>query len=311
MEFFINSTKDYHVNDLQSLGWEVTVSNALFQPESPCRSLLAYNLSYGELLYRFLCENLPMERVQSMMEIGGGYGYLMSDLLKLKPVSHITMVDISPFLLGEQKKVLTDSRVHFILSDVAELEDETFCGHDFVILNENIGDFPTAVNVPRELLTETIHNIYDADLLQIRSFFARYSFPLPLESSFNFNLGAVEVTEKLCRLRVPFIFISEHSCEPTVPEIYRETLSLAAAKNPEKISLKGHSEYSIKFSHLATVAQYYGYHVKRGPLADFIPLKDDDFLQQLPRRRTVGGNEILIHFLEDLYQYEYVLLRKD
>jgi cyclopropane fatty-acyl-phospholipid synthase-like methyltransferase len=310
MKFFINSTKDYHVNDLQSLGWEMTVSNALFQPESPCRSLLAHNLSYGRLLYRFLCANLPMEQIQNIMEIGGGYGYLMSDLLKLKPAQRVTMVDISPFLLAEQKKVLAGYDVKFVLADVAELTEAALGGHDLVILNENIGDFPTAVNVPQELLTETANDISDPDLLKIRTFFARYSFPLPPESSFNFNLGAVEVTEKLCRTEIPFIFISEHSCEPTVPDVYKNTLSLTATKNPARISLKGHSEYSIKFSHLTTIAQYYGYYVKRGPLADFIPLRQDDFLARLPRRRAVAGNEILLHFLEDLYQYEYILLQK-
>ena len=310
MNFFINSTKDYHVNDLQSLGWEMTVSNALFRPESPCRSLLTYNLSYGQLLYRFLCENLPMEQIHSMMEIGGGYGYLMLDLLKLKPVNHVTMVDISPFLLAEQKKVLPDAKAHFILSDVTDVAEAILCGHDLVILNENMGDFPTAVNVPQTLLTEPTNNISNHDLVKIKTFFVRYSFPLPPEDSFNFNIGAIEVTEQLCRAGIPFIFISEHSCEPTVPEVYRNTLFLTASKNPEKISLKGHSEYSIKFSYLAIVAQYHGYHVKRGPLADFIPLKQDDFLTQLPKRRTIASNEVLIHFVEDLYQYEYILLQK-
>lgn len=295
---------------MESLGWEMTVSNALFQTESPCRNLLTHNLSYGQLLHRFLCANLPMERINSMMEIGGGYGYLMSDLLKLKPANHVTMVDISPFLLAEQKKVLPDENVRFILSDAADMMEATLCDHDLVILNENMGDFPTAVNVPQTLLAEPVNNISNHDLLKIRTFFARYSFPLPPEDSFNFNLGAIQVTEQLCHAGIPFIFVSEHSCEPTVPEVYKNTLSLAASKNPARISLKGHSEYSIKFSYLAIVAQYHGYHVKRGPLADFIPLKQDDFLMQLPKRRTIASNEILLHFVEDLYQYEYVLLQK-
>ena len=310
MKFFINSTQDYHINDLQSLGWEMTVSNALFPPESPCRGLLALNLSYGRLLYRFLCENLPMEQINSMMEIGGGYGYLMSDLLELKPVNHVTMVDISPFLLAEQKKALPNAKVRFLLSDVAEMTETTLRGHDLAILNENLGDFPTAVNVPRTLLTGPENNALNHDLRKIRTFFARYSFPLPPEDSFNFNLGAVEVTERLCRAGIPFIFISEHSCEPTVPEAYKNTLFPAAGGNPARISLKGHSEYSVKFSYLAMVAQYCGYQVKRGPLADFIPLRQDDFLTRLLKRRAITTNEILLHFVEDLYQYEYVLLRK-
>jgi hypothetical protein len=94
------------------------------------------------------------------------------------------------------------------------------------------------------------------------------SFPVPKRDTFNFNLGAVEVTGQLCRAAIPFIFISE----------------------------------------------LHGYHIRRGSLADFVRLDFNDSLRWLLKRRhsTKDDHEILRHFVEDLFQYEYLLLvRKD
>jgi hypothetical protein len=314
MGYFINSTQAYHATMLNSLGWELTVTNCLYPERSPCRGILLRRVSYGCHLYEFLRENLPLEQIRSVLEIGGGYGYLMHDLLKLNPGFQATMVDISPFLLGEQKKTLYEQTVKYILSDVNDLPEATFRGYGLAILNENVGDFPTAVDIPTSFLRDEKAEKRDPALVKIRSLFTLYSFPVPKRDTFNFNLGAVEVTEKLCRAAIPFIFISEHSCEATVPEAYRSVLPVSAPGNPERIALKGHDEYTIKFSHLESVAEYHGYGIRRGPLADFVrPDFNDSLLWLLKRRHsTKHDHEILRHFVEDLFQYEYLLLtRKD
>lgn len=310
MGHFINSTQAYHSSMLNSLGWELTVSNCLYPDRSPCRGILARRVSYGCHLFDFLRENLPLEGIHAVLEIGGGYGYLMHDLLKMSPSFQATMVDISPFLLGEQKKTLSDYPVKFHLSDVFDMTEGTLREHDLVILNENVGDFPTAVNIPTALLREEIRPETDPSLKKVRDLFNLYSFPVPRHDTFNFNLGAVEVAERLCRATVPFIFISEHSCEATVPEDYRDMIPVSASGNPERIALKGHDEYTIKFSHLEIVAGYHGYRTRRGPLADFVRLDFNDSLLWLLKRRhsTRHEHEILRHFIEDLFQYEYLLL---
>lgn len=310
MGYFINSTQNYHTSTLNSLGWELTVSNSLYPDRSPCRTVLTKRVSYGCHLYEFLKENIPLEQVSSVLEIGGGYGYLMHDLLKMHPAFQATMVDISPFLLGEQKKTLLDYPVQFQLSDVFDLSRDTLRRHDLVILNENVGDFPTAVDIPVSLLQQEAES--EPELEQIRSLFKFYSFPVPERDTFNFNLGAVEITARFCREAVPFIFISEHSCEATVPEDYRGMIPVSAPGTPERIILRGHDEYTIKFSHLENVAAYYGYHIRRGPLADFVRLDFNDSLFWLLKRRhsTKHEHEILRHFIEDLYQYEYLLLMR-
>ncbi len=314
MAFFINSTRDYHQNELNSLGWEMTVSNSLYPERSPCRTVLTSRVSYGCHLSTFLQENLPLDRLQTVLEVGGGYGYLMRDFLRMNPDLCATMVDISPFLLGEQKKTLQGFPVNFHLTDFFTIEKACLGKHDLVILNENLGDFPTAVAVSVSSLREETSPERDLSLARIRDLFNFYSFPEPEHDPFNFNLGAVEVTETLCREAVPYIFLSEHSCQATVPDAYRDIIAVSAPGNPERITLKGHHEYTVKFTHLETVAKHYGYRIRRGPLADFIRIDfNDSLLWMLKRRHTTRHEqEILRHFVADLFQYEYLLLsRKD
>ena len=79
--YTLNSTKAYHVNQLNTLGWELTVCNALYPEGTPVRKLLSRNGSFGHLLYDYLSQFIPMENVSQVLEIGGGYGYLMRDFL--------------------------------------------------------------------------------------------------------------------------------------------------------------------------------------------------------------------------------------
>ena len=81
-QYYTNSTEDYHVTGLKTLGWELTVCNAL-QPEgTPLRKLLRRDDSYGHLLYDYLTAFVPMGAIRGIVEVGGGYGYLMKDFLR-------------------------------------------------------------------------------------------------------------------------------------------------------------------------------------------------------------------------------------
>ena len=63
--------------------------------------------SYGNLLYDYLGRFLPMAEIRSIIEIGGGYGYLMRDFLSNNPSLKVTMLDISPFLSKKQRKLFS------------------------------------------------------------------------------------------------------------------------------------------------------------------------------------------------------------
>ena len=84
MKYSLNTTKAYHTDQLNTLGWELTVCNALYPEKTPIRRVLARDDSYGHLLYEYLNQFIPMKNVKKIIEIGGGYGYLMKDFHRLR-----------------------------------------------------------------------------------------------------------------------------------------------------------------------------------------------------------------------------------
>jgi hypothetical protein len=85
MPFTLNLTADYHRGKLNTLGWEMTVSNALYPQDSPCRSVLKDPSSYGRHLYDYLAGFFPLSEISRVLEVGGGYGYLMREFLECNP----------------------------------------------------------------------------------------------------------------------------------------------------------------------------------------------------------------------------------
>ena len=65
----ISSTAVYHRSGEDSFGWELTVSNALYPLDSPCRKVLKKAASYGEFLYDDLSLFIPMESLRNVPEI--------------------------------------------------------------------------------------------------------------------------------------------------------------------------------------------------------------------------------------------------
>jgi Fe-S-cluster containining protein len=312
MGYTIHSTADYHLADIDTLGWELTVCNALHSLESPCRGALTRNASYGEHLYDFLAGFMPIGEFTRIMEIGGGYGILMKDFLRKRRVTRATMLDISPFLLSRQQETLAGFNVSYVWADFLAVEEDIIQGHDLVVLNENLGDFPMHLDIDRTaLLSPSLAP--DPAMKELRRLFGTYDLEVPTQSPFHFNTGAVLAVEKLCRLQIPFIFIGEHSCEASVPDPYRRLIRISAPGQPERIALKGHDEYTIRFSHLERTASCFHYRVVRGPFADFLPFSLTDrlcWLMSLPAAESDDG-EIIRHFIEDLFQYEYLILIRE
>ena len=80
--------------------------------------------------------------------------------------------------------------------------------------------------------------------------------------------------------------------------------------NPRRITLKGHDEYTIKFSYLQKIAAHLGYKTIRGPFADYIvPNPHGELKASLATRGLYSDNEeVICHFISDLYEYEYLIL---
>lgn len=301
MNYVFNCTADYHRNRLDSLGWELTMCNALEQPDSPCRMLLDRPDSYGNLLYDFLAGTLPLERVQNVLEIGGGYGFLMRDFLMRDPRRRAAMLDISPYLLEKQRETLAfaagENRVRFIEENFLDADPGFPASFDLAIMNENLGDFPTLVGIARDFFYSP-YNRFDGNLLAARQLFLKYNLEIPESYPFNINLGAIQALEKLCGSGIKYIFLSEHSCEAT----------LGSGAVPKRIRHKGHDEYTVKFSFLEKVAGFHRYEALRGCMADYLRVNTNFDINSFGAARDEA--EALRHFLEDLYLYEYLLLHK-
>ena len=190
MGYILNTTNKYHINDLNSLGWELTVCNALYPPQSPSRNALQFNESFGVQLYRYLKILIPMDNIMTVLEIGGGMGYLMHDFLSLNPQLKATMIDISPYLLAKQKEILQKYPAEFLEKDILQTETNFLSHFDMVIMNENLGDLPTLAFHPDtkdDSVTAFSHN-------KAIHFIGKYQ--LSITEGESINIGAWEVLEK-------------------------------------------------------------------------------------------------------------------
>ena len=227
----LNRTDDYYSSSGDSLGWELTVCNALYPEDSPCRGILERNDTFGNLLYDYLDRFIPMRRIARVIEIGGGYGFLMKDFLEKSPRMKATMLDIAPHLSQRQRLTLKGRSVDYVLEDFMVTEISTLEGMEMAVLNENLGDFPTAVGIPADILeVETDH--LEGPLKKVLHLFEKYDFEQPETPVFNLNTGAIEAVEKLCLGGIPFIFMSEHSCEAVIPRDFQDLIRIESTGCP-------------------------------------------------------------------------------
>lgn len=281
----------------------------LEDPRSLCRGILRKPDSFGNLLFDFLVTVIPMNRIRRILEIGGGYGYLMRDFLKRNSALCATMIDLSPYLLARQRETLREFPVQFLQGDFFDVDESVLSNADLAILNEVVGDFPAACEVPRDMLRE-VPDPEDPLLLEVLRIYKSYEIAPPSKERFTVNLGAIKALEKLCVAQIPYIYISEHSCEARIPKRMTELMDLAATGDPERIRLHGHDEYSIRFSDLERVAATFGYSSRRGQYLDFIePVIEGqvEFILRLGASK-IDRHEIIRQFIEDLVKYEYLIL---
>jgi len=318
MPYRLNDTSDYHRHDMDSLGWELTVCNMLEPEHSPIRGILQKSDTFGRLLIDYMEKHAPLHRVKNVLEVGGGYGFLMRDVIdRLRPEG-VTMMDISPFLLDKQRECLSSkielvsSGVNFIESDFFNIGNDDLEKFDLAVFNENIGDFPTVCDINTQIFQRDVLGFSsDPIMAEIGEMFETYGFIKPLER-FNFNLGAVRALERLCKGGVPIIYMSEHSCEAAAPAWLSERISITPAGNPERISLKGHDEYTIRFSHLEKVGRHYGYGVVRNQYIDFIGINYSEKINFILTSHSVKDeHEIIRQFIEDLVKYESLVLVRE
>ncbi len=311
MSYYINSTDQYHKNDIDSLGWELTVCNSLEAENTPIRSILLNNETFGIQLFKFLKKYFDLKSISNILEVGGGYGFLMRDFFKFNDKVNSVMIDISEFLINKQKETLKGYDAVFLNRDIFEFGTDYFKNFEFIVLNENAGDFTTVCNINPKIISLPEDKITPVEK-RIQRYFKEYSLERDFDKPFNFNIGIMELLEKMCISRVKNIFISEHSCEAEVPHEYSEYIDITSSKNPERILLKGHDEYTIKFSYLEAVAEKYNYKVIKGPFMDFIKINKSERINTILRSGlAVDDHEIIRHFIHDLIKYEYLLLIND
>jgi hypothetical protein len=245
--------------------------------------------------------------MHNILEIGGGLGYLMRDLLSLNPSLSATMLDISPYLLQKQKEILVGFHVHFCQKDILKITTDDLTCFDLAIMNENLGDLPTLI----ARSDKNISTDEESTHLQERVSYFQEKYALSFSPDENINIGAMEVLDKLCLTPIKYIYLSEHSCEASIPVHLKPYLNFASSNNPEKITLQGHDEYTIKFSHLQKIAEFCNYAVVRGQFADFLPLDFNDKVKTALRLETpfTAEQEIIQQFVYDLYKYEYMVIK--
>lgn len=308
MSYRLNTTENYHAHELETLGWELTVCNALYPENSFCRRILKTKASLGVSLYRFLEKYILFSAVRDILEIGGGMGYLLRDFLELNPNIRATALDISPYLLNRQKDTLQKYNVEFIQTDALKKDADFFSRFDFIILNENLGDFPALIPQNNSAPDKTAELIY----YENRAEYFTQKYNIRFAPNEVINIGALTLLENLCRAGVKYIYLSEHSCEAAAPDNLHGILPITPAGMPERITLKGHDEFTMKFSYLQKIAEIFNYKVRRGPIADFLPIEFSDKLTAILRMRAPATDEqeIIQQFVYDLYKYEYLLLTK-
>lgn len=303
MHFHINDTSDYHKYELNSLGWEITISQYLECKNNLLSKYFSRRETYGFCLFNFIKQFIPIDTALKIMEIGGGYGYLMRDFIDLNPELIVTMVDISNFLLEEQKRRINGKYIQFKNIDFFSLSDNELIHNDFIIMNEILGDLPSLCN----LAIDDLQKNTTQEIVYFKDCINKYS--LDVSDNDNINIGAMKAVERICQNKIKYAFFGEHSCESSVNEHYKDLVQISATGNPQRIILKGHEEYSIKFSYLEKIASFYDYRIYRGSYYDILPIAKDDRIVFIFKSNSINDeHEVIKHFIEDLFQYEYLLL---
>jgi hypothetical protein len=298
----IHDTRDYHRHGRIDLMTEFTISESLRSVGSPYARALKISASYGAMVGRKLAEAGFLRPGCRLCEVGGGYGSLMQGLLESYAplIGRVTMVDLSSRLLARQKACLKPwgSKVDFIHGDISDLI-KSLRGIDLVILNEVIGDLDTWTDLAASALP-----------VEVEGLVGKYGLEVPVKGRFHFNVGAIRLLEAICRGGFA-AFISEHSSDPIIPPgMDYLARGMALDGFPREIRLRDHSEYTIRFSHLLSVAKALGRRARTGSLLELLGIGDAPGLRFIFTAQASAKDEqaVILEFLDHAREYRWLML---
>jgi hypothetical protein len=298
----INSTHEHYLIQPIDLLNEQTICECFAHIGSPYMVAMEEPRSYGEIIGNLLSENALLPFGTAVCEIGGGYGSLMRGLLESygDRVRHVLMVDLSSSLMKRQCRILKnwEEKISFVKGDAREII-RAFRTIDVIICNEVAGDLETWTGLDPANLPEAVKEKVD-----------RYELSIPSRGEFNFNMGAIDIVEKICKIGAK-AFIAEHSSDPIIPEeMAFLARDLVLDGYPREIRLKGHSEYTIRFEHLVKTANCCGRKVRTGSLADLAGLQNKARMRSIFVGRMAGSeeHEILYELLDHIREYRWMLI---
>ncbi|MBN2706840.1 MAG: SAM-dependent methyltransferase [Deltaproteobacteria bacterium] len=328
----LNLTSSYYTGDHPSLLWEMTVCQSLGDGDGAFAETLQRPQAYGRRLAEFLLERDLPANCGKLVEVGGGYGTLMAALLEVICPQSVTMVDISPRLLALQQQRLSPYQAEFHCQDIFTwLEDHRHASAELIILNEVIGDLPSITEISKKtlqslLMRSDLKRRADSGrldqldetqlLLECARLITAYGLDLAeLPECFNFNYGALLVLEMLARTNIKRALITEHGCDTVLPypfSLYSAISPPVSNRNPRRIRLKDHDEYSIRFDHLEKTAQGLNFTVQRFHLFELLQMRFDDEIHDLlqGRRPTSEKQEIFLEFYEHAAEYQGLYLER-
>jgi len=277
----LNSAKDfnksqnlnlYHQNSIHSSHRhfeknEITVSH-VYREAHPALG----GMSYGARLFRKLNSIKKIKPQSTIVEVGGGTGFLTHSFLeeyrrnnRTKILPKYACCDLSFKFLKNQRDVNESHHLNYCQAN-AECMPFKDSSLDLIIANENIADF-TAVKLNKK---ETLDFLGDKiELSAIKDPSVRKSLywvkfaSLDISDAtpeFIFNLGAVEFITRIKRiLKIGGLaFIAEYG---------------AMDSYPTAVYLRGHVEYSIQFNHLIRITEALGMRIEIHSLTDFLGFK--------------------------------------
>ena len=281
---------------------EYTINESLSGVGSPYTALLENPRPFGQIVAEKLEGLGLLPDGLTIMEAGGGYGSFMEAMLSSSRglIKKVLMADLSPELLKKQRKRLEPFKdmVSFINADIHEILP-AISGVDLIIMNEVIGDLDTMTglkpgNIPCE----------------ISLLINKYGLDMPESGAFALNIGAIKAVEAVCSKGMP-AYISEHSCDPVIPEdMPWLARRLELDSYPREIRLFAHSEYTIRFGHLISVAKYFGRRTMTGSYIDLVDLKRKPsykFIFETGACSTLE-QEIVLEFLDHIREYRWLII---
>ena len=245
---------------------ETTISHLLSQTHPTLGGI-----PYGARVADRLCEMGVINRGQSILEIGGGTGYLARDFLQyikqnqpqvFKHISYV-MLELSPVLLKSQidSTRLYSSMISQVLGDALAMP---FSPGSFsiIIANEMIADLPSIRIKKTWADDKAIHEVPGEAVSALRFI---VDFDISLDDAFPeflVNLGAWQLLEHIYYLLATggMAIIIEYG---------------SPWRYPVAVSLKDHTEYAIHFGHLEKIANRLGFETRLEGLADFLRMDLD------------------------------------